>query len=220
MGGENHTRFRHHGPVRRHGSGHHRDCGRRHCRSAASHGLDSAQRRSWRDRRLGTARAAPHRAIGWDRSRGRCGWDCALWCPRPCRLGADAHQATAQVLELVGPRHRIGGLHRDVPHLVVRGRAADQRPRRPGCARRKRGRPHRPSFLKPSCYPRYLARGGLRAAPTTSTMRSERAPRLSLVNARQEHVFRVALSGHLHPRAGIPVAPVTTDALMIGIADV
>lgn len=71
-------------------------------------------------------------------------------------------------------------------------------------------------------YPHYLANGRVPAAPVTLTAKPGQRARLRLVNAGSDTAFRVALGGHrltVTHSDGFPVAPVTTDALMIGMGE-
>ena len=71
-------------------------------------------------------------------------------------------------------------------------------------------------------YPHYLANGRVPAAPVTLTAKPGQRARLRLVNAASDTAFRVALGGHrltVTDSDGFPVAPVTTDALLIGMGE-
>jgi len=71
-------------------------------------------------------------------------------------------------------------------------------------------------------YPHYLANGRVPAAPVTLTAKPGQRVRLRLVNAGSDTAFRVALGGHrltVTHSDGFPVAPVTTDALLIGMGE-
>jgi len=71
-------------------------------------------------------------------------------------------------------------------------------------------------------YPHYLANGRVPAAPVTLTAKPGQRARLRLVNAGSDTAFRVALGGHrltVTHSDGFPVAPVTTDALLIGMGE-
>ena len=71
-------------------------------------------------------------------------------------------------------------------------------------------------------YPHYLANGRVPAAPVTLTAEPGQRARLRLVNAGSDTAFRVALGGHrltVTHSDGFPVAPVTTDALLIGMGE-
>jgi FtsP/CotA-like multicopper oxidase with cupredoxin domain len=71
-------------------------------------------------------------------------------------------------------------------------------------------------------YPHYLANGRVPAAPVTLTARPGQRARLRLINAGSDTAFRVALGGHrltVTHSDGFPVAPVTTDALLIGMGE-
>ena len=109
-------------------TGRHRRCGGQQGQSASPLGLDRAQRRPWGDRRPGAPCFAPRRAPGRNCPGGRGGRDCVVWHPWPRRVRADADQAAPTIRELVGAGHRVGGLCSNVPHLLLRGRTADQRP--------------------------------------------------------------------------------------------
>jgi multicopper oxidase len=71
-------------------------------------------------------------------------------------------------------------------------------------------------------YPHYLANGRVPAAPVTLTAKPGQRARLRLINAGSDTAFRVALGGHrltVTHSDGFPVAPVTTDALLIGMGE-
>ena len=71
-------------------------------------------------------------------------------------------------------------------------------------------------------YPHYLANGRVPAAPVTLTAKPGQRARLRLINAGSDTAFRVALGGHrltITHSDGFPVAPVTTDALLIGMGE-
>jgi FtsP/CotA-like multicopper oxidase with cupredoxin domain len=71
-------------------------------------------------------------------------------------------------------------------------------------------------------YPHYLANGRVPAAPVTLTAKPGQRARLRLINAGADTAFRVALGGHrltVTHSDGFPVAPVTTDALLIGMGE-
>ena len=71
-------------------------------------------------------------------------------------------------------------------------------------------------------YPHYLANGRVPAAPVTLTAKPGQRARLRLVNAGSDTAFRVALGGHqltVTHSDGFPVAPLTTDALLIGMGE-
>jgi len=71
-------------------------------------------------------------------------------------------------------------------------------------------------------YPHYLANGRVPAAPVTLTAKPGQRARLRLVNAGSDTAFRVALGGHrltVTDSDGFPVAPVTTDSLLIGMGE-
>ena len=71
-------------------------------------------------------------------------------------------------------------------------------------------------------YPHYLANGRVPAAPVTLTAKPGQRARLRLVNAGSDTAFRVALGGHrltVTHSDGFAVAPVTTDALLIGMGE-
>ena len=71
-------------------------------------------------------------------------------------------------------------------------------------------------------YPHYLANGRVPAAPVTLTAKPGQRARLRLVNAGSDTAFRVALGGHrltVTHSDGFPVAPVTTDSLLIGMGE-
>jgi len=71
-------------------------------------------------------------------------------------------------------------------------------------------------------YPHYLANGRVPAAPVTLNARPGQRVRLRLVNAGSDTAFRVALGGHrltVTHSDGFPVAPLTTDALLIGMGE-
>jgi multicopper oxidase len=71
-------------------------------------------------------------------------------------------------------------------------------------------------------YPHYLANGRVPAAPVTLTAKPGQRARLRLVNAGSDTAFRIALGGHrltVTHSDGFPVAPVTSDALLIGMGE-
>lgn len=71
-------------------------------------------------------------------------------------------------------------------------------------------------------YPHFLANGRVPAAPVTLTAKPGQRARLRLINAGSDTAFRVALGGHqltVTHSDGFPVAPVTTDALLIGMGE-
>lgn len=71
-------------------------------------------------------------------------------------------------------------------------------------------------------YPHYLANGRVPAAPVTLTAKPGQRAKLRLVNAASDTAFRVALGGHrltVTHSDGFPVAPMTTDALLIGMGE-
>jgi FtsP/CotA-like multicopper oxidase with cupredoxin domain len=71
-------------------------------------------------------------------------------------------------------------------------------------------------------YPHYLANGRVPAAPVTLTAKPGQRAKLRLINAGSDTAFRVALGGHrltITHSDGFPVAPVTTDALLIGMGE-
>jgi len=71
-------------------------------------------------------------------------------------------------------------------------------------------------------YPHYLANGRVPAAPVTLTAKPGQRARLRLINAGSDTAFRVALGGHrltITHSDGFAVAPVTTDALIIGMGE-
>jgi len=71
-------------------------------------------------------------------------------------------------------------------------------------------------------YPHYLANGRVPAAPVTLTAKPGQRARLRLVNAGSDTAFRVALGGHqltVTHSDGFPVAPLSTDALLIGMGE-
>ncbi|MBC7559708.1 MAG: multicopper oxidase family protein [Dermatophilaceae bacterium] len=71
-------------------------------------------------------------------------------------------------------------------------------------------------------YPHYLANGRVPAAPVTLTARPGQRARLRLINAGSDTAFRVALGGHrltVTHSDGFPVAPMTTDSLLIGMGE-
>ena len=71
-------------------------------------------------------------------------------------------------------------------------------------------------------YPHYLANGRVPAAPVTLSAKPGQRARLRLINAGSDTAFRVALGGHrltITHSDGFPVAPVTTDALLIGMGE-
>jgi FtsP/CotA-like multicopper oxidase with cupredoxin domain len=70
-------------------------------------------------------------------------------------------------------------------------------------------------------YPLYLLNGRPPADPPTIHARPGERLRLRVVNAAAETAFRVALGGHrltVTHSDGLPVAPVTVDALVVGMA--
>jgi FtsP/CotA-like multicopper oxidase with cupredoxin domain len=71
-------------------------------------------------------------------------------------------------------------------------------------------------------YPYYLVNGRTPAAPTTLSGKPGQRVRVRFVNAGADTAFRVALGGHhmtVTHSDGFPVAPVRTDALMIGMGE-
>ncbi len=71
-------------------------------------------------------------------------------------------------------------------------------------------------------YPHYLANGRVPAAPVTLTAKPGQRARLRLINAGADTAFRVALGGHrltVTHSDGFPVAPLTTDSLLIGMGE-
>ena len=71
-------------------------------------------------------------------------------------------------------------------------------------------------------YPHYLANGRVPAAPVTLSAKPGQRARLRLINAGSDTAFRVALGGHrltVTHSDGFPVAPMTTDALLIGMGE-
>jgi len=71
-------------------------------------------------------------------------------------------------------------------------------------------------------YPHYLANGRVPAAPVTLAAKPGQRARLRLINAGSDTAFRVALGGHrltITHSDGYPVAPITTDALLIGMGE-
>ena len=71
-------------------------------------------------------------------------------------------------------------------------------------------------------YPLYLLNGRPPADPPTIQARPGQRLRLRLVNAAAETAFRVALGGHqltVTHSDGLPVVPVTVDALVIGMGE-
>jgi FtsP/CotA-like multicopper oxidase with cupredoxin domain len=71
-------------------------------------------------------------------------------------------------------------------------------------------------------YPHYLANGRVPAAPVTLTAKPGQRARLRLINAGSDTAFRVALGGHrltVTHSDGFPVAPLTTDSLLIGMGE-
>jgi len=71
-------------------------------------------------------------------------------------------------------------------------------------------------------YPHYLVNGRTPDAPATLTGKPGQRVRIRLVNAGSDTAFRVALGGHrltVTHSDGFPVAPLTTDALLIGMGE-
>ena len=71
-------------------------------------------------------------------------------------------------------------------------------------------------------YPHYLANGRVPAAPVTLSAKPGQRARLRLINAGSDTAFRVALGGHrltVTHSDGFPVAPLTTDSLLIGMGE-
>ena len=71
-------------------------------------------------------------------------------------------------------------------------------------------------------YPHYLANGSIPAAPVTLSAKPGQRARLRLINAGSDTAFRVALGGHrltVTHSDGFPVAPLTTDSLLIGMGE-
>ena len=71
-------------------------------------------------------------------------------------------------------------------------------------------------------YPYYLINGRVRHAPRTFTARPGQRARIRFINAAADTAFRVALGGHtmtVTHADGYPVAPVRTDALLIGMGE-
>lgn len=71
-------------------------------------------------------------------------------------------------------------------------------------------------------YPHYLVNGRTPQAPVTLTGKPGQRVRLRLVNAGSDTAFRVALGGHrmrVTHSDGFPVAPVSTDALLLGMGE-
>jgi FtsP/CotA-like multicopper oxidase with cupredoxin domain len=71
-------------------------------------------------------------------------------------------------------------------------------------------------------YPRYLLNGRPPADPATIRARPGQRLRLRVINAAAETAFRVALGGHqltVTHTDGLPVAPTTADALLVGMGE-
>jgi multicopper oxidase len=71
-------------------------------------------------------------------------------------------------------------------------------------------------------YPAYLVNGRPAADPATIRARPRERLRLRVVNAAADTAFRVALGGHrltVTHSDGFPVAPVTVDALVVGMGE-
>ena len=71
-------------------------------------------------------------------------------------------------------------------------------------------------------YPRYLLNGRPPADPPTIRARPGQRLRLRVINAAAETAFRVALGGHrltVTHTDGLPVAPTTVDALLLGMGE-
>jgi multicopper oxidase len=71
-------------------------------------------------------------------------------------------------------------------------------------------------------YPRYLLNGRPPADPPTIRARPGQRLRLRVINAAAETAFRVALGGHrltVTHTDGLPVAPTTADALLLGMGE-
>ncbi|MEU7872205.1 multicopper oxidase family protein [Dactylosporangium sp. NPDC049140] len=71
-------------------------------------------------------------------------------------------------------------------------------------------------------YPHYLLNGRIPAAPVTLSGRPGQRVRIRIVNAGADTAFRVALGGHrltVTHTDGFPVAPVDTDALLLGMGE-
>ncbi|WP_067179446.1 multicopper oxidase family protein [Microtetraspora niveoalba] len=71
-------------------------------------------------------------------------------------------------------------------------------------------------------YPHFLVNGRVAASPETRTARPGTRLRIRLINAGGDTAFRVALGGHamtVTHTDGYPVAPVETDALLIGMGE-
>ena len=71
-------------------------------------------------------------------------------------------------------------------------------------------------------YPRYLLNGRPPADPPTIRARPGQRLRLRVINAAAETAFRVALGGHrltVTHTDGLPVTPVTADALLLGMGE-
>ena len=71
-------------------------------------------------------------------------------------------------------------------------------------------------------YPYYLINGRIAAAATTLTARPGQRARIRLINSAASTPFQVALGGHrmtVTHTDGYPVAPVTVDTLVLGMAE-
>ena len=71
-------------------------------------------------------------------------------------------------------------------------------------------------------YPHYLVNGRVPTAPMTLTARPGQRARVRFVNAASDTAFRVAVGGHrmtVTHSDGFPVAPVDTEALIIGMGE-
>ncbi|HVE27072.1 MAG TPA: multicopper oxidase family protein [Sporichthya sp.] len=71
-------------------------------------------------------------------------------------------------------------------------------------------------------YPHYLINGRVSTAPASFAGVPGRRVRMRIINAGGDTAFRVALGGHrmkVTHTDGFPVAPVTTDALLIGMGE-
>ena len=71
-------------------------------------------------------------------------------------------------------------------------------------------------------YPRYLLNGHPPADPSTIRARPGQRLRLRVINAAAETAFRVALGGHrltVTHADGLPVAPTTAEALLLGMGE-
>jgi FtsP/CotA-like multicopper oxidase with cupredoxin domain len=71
-------------------------------------------------------------------------------------------------------------------------------------------------------YPHYLLNGRIPVAPTTFQARPGARIRIRLINAGADTAFRVALGGHamtVTHTDGLPVQPVDTDALLLGMGE-